>query len=125
MAALRTRRRIVAVLAVVAFVLCLQLRVDLLKTLERSENFKATSQDLSPSPAPHPRSNSLLEYDDASFSAMSILRQNNQDPLKLDAFELPMDISAAEIPKPRTILQSGTRYLSYMPYAGLTNQVLD
>ncbi|KAF9311085.1 hypothetical protein BG003_007807 [Podila horticola] len=55
---------------------------------------------------------------------MSILRQNNQDPLKLDAFELPMDISAAEIPKPRTILQSGTRYLSYMPYAGLTNQFM-
>ncbi|KAF9329833.1 hypothetical protein BG006_007149 [Podila minutissima] len=123
MAAFRTRRRISALLAVVAFVLCLQLRVDLLKTLEFSENIKATSQDLSPSPPSHPRSNSL-ELNDASFSAVSILRQTNQGPLRLDSFELPVDISVAEIPKPRTISQPGTRYLSYMPYAGLTNQFM-
>ncbi|KAF9374546.1 hypothetical protein CPC16_001225 [Podila verticillata] len=55
---------------------------------------------------------------------MSVLRQNKQDPLKLEKVELLMNISAAEIPKPRTISRPGTRYLSYMPYAGLTNQFM-
>lgn len=125
MTALQTRRRIAILLAVIAFLLCLQLRVDLFNTLEYSKSL-TTSQDLSPSsPSSLSSSNSLLDYDNASFAAMSVLRQNKQDPLKLERVEQPMNISAAEIPKPTTISRPGTRYLSYMPYAGLTNQVMD
>ncbi|KAF9428652.1 hypothetical protein BGZ94_001573 [Podila epigama] len=73
--------------------------------------------------------NPLFDYDEEEEDALgapqiSVLRPKGfQNPMNLDMLDLPMDISAAEIPKPQTKLVSGTRYLSYMAYAGLTNQV--
>ncbi|KAG0345389.1 hypothetical protein BG004_003753 [Podila humilis] len=167
---LQTRRRIVAILAVIVFVLCLQFQID----LNHLENMITTSGGVLPDLMPPTPKNTRItttttttrtvkvletpiisvsqnpifellnnsngeDDDDDEDTTTShqqpkpILRQyqQQQDPfLQVDTspssedLPLALQLDISQIPKPKTLLQPGTRYLAYMPYAGLTNQFM-